>query len=78
MSPEEAGRVILNIFQRQCHKAGDVLSNKALHKEFFRQTESGLGFFEGVRWLVDHKWLAVGDTDPNGHSITKAGLRADI
>jgi|SwirhirootsSR3_FD_contig_51_7240512_length_322_multi_1_in_0_out_0_1 hypothetical protein len=78
MTQEEAGSVILNIFKRECDKAGDVLPNKTLHKEFFRKTESGLGFFEGVKWLVDQKWLAVNEAQENSHSITKAGMRADV
>ena len=77
MTEEEAGGVILGIFKRECDKAGDVLTNKEIHKEFFRKTESALGFFEGVNWLVRQKWLAVHE-DANTYQITKAGWKADV
>jgi len=78
MTEEEAGAVILGIFKRECEKAGDVLTNKQVHKEFFRKTESGLGFFEGVNYLVRQKWLVVSEADANSLQITKAGWREDV
>ena len=78
MTHQEAGNVILEIFQRQCDKAGDSLSNKVVHQEYFRKTESGLGFFEGVNYLLQHKWLAPKEGEANTHQITKSGWRADV
>jgi hypothetical protein len=78
MKPEDAGNIILDIFRRDCDKAGESLSNKKLHGEYFRKTDSALGFFEGVRYLVDHKWLAVNETEENCHQITKSGWKAGM
>jgi hypothetical protein len=78
MTEEEAGSVILEIFHRECAKAGESLTNKELHQEYFRKTESGLGFFEGVKWLVQQKLLAESEGQTNCHQITKAGWRSDM
>jgi hypothetical protein len=76
MTPEDAGNIILEIFRRECDKAGESISNKKLHGEYFRKTESALGFFEGVRYLVAQKWLVVDEKEENQHQITKAGWKA--
>jgi hypothetical protein len=76
MTMEEAGMVILEIFKKQCKKPGETLSNKVVHEIYFKKTESGLGFADGVRWLVKHRWLA--EKDGNAHEITKAGWNADV
>ena len=78
MTQEEAGGVILGIFQRECDKAGGVLPNKLVHKEYFRKTESGLGFFEGVNYLIQQRWLAVTEGQENCHQITKEGWRVEV
>jgi len=76
MTPEDAGSVILEIFRKDCDKPGDSLSNKDLHKEYFRKTESALGFFEGVQYLIQHKWLTPTKDTANTHQITKSGWNA--
>jgi hypothetical protein len=76
MTSEEAGDVILAIFRRECDKVGDTLTNKVVHQEYFRKTESGLGFFEGIQYLIQRKWLAIAEGAANTHQITKAGWRA--
>ena len=78
MTQEEAGSVILEIFQRHSRKSGEFLSNKDLHDEFFKKTQSGLGFFDGVKFLLEHKWLAPAEGQENCHKLTKSGLRAEI
>jgi len=77
MTPEDSGNIILDIFRRDCSKAGDSLSNKQLHEEYFHKTDSAMGFFEGVRYLVDHKWLVLNKLEANHHQITKAGWKAN-
>jgi hypothetical protein len=78
MTMEESGSVILDIFRKECAKPGDALSNKVVHDAYFKKTDSGLGFFEGVRWLVKHRWLAEKEGEVNTYEITKAGWKADI
>ena len=82
MKQEEAAGVILNIFQRKIakngDKAGDVLSHKVLHVEYFKKTGSGLGFFEGVNWLLKKKWLEAVEGQENCHRMTRAGRQADL
>ena len=75
MTSEEAGSVILDIFRKECEKPGDALSNKELHNEYFRKTQSALGFFEGVKYLVSHKLLAEKEDEANTHTITKSGWK---
>jgi hypothetical protein len=77
MTGEESGNVILSIFQRDCKKAGDKLSNKALHAAYFRKTDSGLGFQEGLKYVVGKKWVAAAEEE-NTHKITASGLRQDV
>jgi hypothetical protein len=78
MTGEESANVILEIFQKSCKKAGDSMSNKLLHDAYFKKTQSGLGFAEGLKYLVDKKWLAADPTAPNTHVITKTGLHAEV
>ena len=78
MTQEEAGSVILEIFRRECDQAGDCLTNKVVHNAYFKKTESTLGFFEGVNWLVQHKWLVAMEGQENCHRITKSGWKTDI
>ena len=78
MEQEEAANVILNIFQRKSAKTGDMLTHKALHVEYFKKTGSGLGFFEGVNWLLKKKWLETVEGQENCHRMTRAGRQADV
>jgi hypothetical protein len=76
MTPEEAGRVILDIFRAKCKKAGDSLPTNVVHKEYFRKTGSALGFEGGIGWLFRHHCLAP-SSKPNVNEITEVGLTHD-
>ena len=78
MIGEESGDVILAIFQRDCKKPGDSLTNKLLHDAYFRKTDSGLGFTEGLKYLVEKRWLAATVGVVNCHEITKSGRRREV
>ena len=78
MTAEEAGYIILDIFHRECAKAGESLSNKDLHGAYFRKTESTLGFFEGVAYLTERKWLTPTKDAVNSNQITKAGWNTAV
>jgi len=78
MTREEAGGIILEIFRRECDKPGIGMTNKVLHQAYFRRTESALGFFEGVNYLIERRWLAAMEGEQNTHAVTKAGWRADV
>jgi len=78
MDQEEAANVIIDIFQRKSAKNGDALSHKVLHVEYFKKTGSGLGFFEGVNWLLKKKWLESVEGQENVHRMTRAGKHADV
>jgi hypothetical protein len=75
---EESGNVILEIFQKECSKPGDSMTNKHLHDIFFKKTQSGLGFMDGLRHLVQKRWLAANPNVQNSHTITKSGWAAEV
>jgi hypothetical protein len=75
---EESGNVILAIFQRDCSKPGDSISNKLVHDAYFKKTDSGLGFMDGIKYLVEKRWLAATEGVENTHQITKTGWQADV
>jgi hypothetical protein len=77
MTREQAGTVILDIFKDECEKPGVGLTNKLVHEQYFRRTESGLGFFEGINYLLERRWLAAMEGQANTHALTKAGWRVD-
>jgi hypothetical protein len=75
---EEAGNILLEIFQRTCSKPGESLSNKLLHDAYFKKNDSSLGFQEGLKYLVQKRWLEPTEGAANTHHITKSGWRADV
>jgi hypothetical protein len=56
----------------------DSLTNKLLHDAYFRKTDSGLGFMEGLKYLVEKRWLAATVGVVNCHEITKSGRRREV
>jgi len=70
--------MILAIFQRDCRKAGDSISNKLLHDAYFKKNDSGLGFAEGLSYLLGKGWIAATEGVVNSHRITPAGWRTDV
>jgi hypothetical protein len=78
MSSEESASLILDIFRRSCPSAGQSLSNKQLHVEYFKKSGSGLGFFDGVNWLLKKRWLEPVEGQENCHRMTKAGRQSEI
>ncbi len=67
MTPEEAGNIILEIFQKESGKTGKVsaLSNNVVHKEYFRRTTSSWDF---LRASITSK-NANGSPRPTGRRI---------
>ena len=77
MNPEESGNILRDILRDSCETPADFLSNKDLHKEYFRKTESARGFFEGIEYLLHKKHITQTKDHQNCHQLTKAGRNAD-